>query len=165
MKYVYENHVGGYYVSDSELNADELYCDSCCEFDTLMTEYNEDDEKSVWDAIEYLMYELVSYEGCDTISAIKIIFNLMKLEEPKTVSDYVAIVKRIHEEDDLNQVVFVFSGYYKEWNIFDGLNDEPSLWKHNSKIIIHFNQEDILDEAVKMAEEENYKWSFSEEED
>ena len=41
--YIYENHLGGIYWSNSQLDYDDLYCDECGDSDSLIGEYDPDD--------------------------------------------------------------------------------------------------------------------------
>lgn len=36
MKYIYDSHIGGIYVSDEELNHEDLYCEQCGDSDQLL---------------------------------------------------------------------------------------------------------------------------------
>lgn len=35
MIYIYESHLGGLYISDEELSLDEMYCETCGDYDYL----------------------------------------------------------------------------------------------------------------------------------
>lgn len=40
MKYLYDNHLGGLYTSDEELDYDCLYCDTCGDSDVLIGSFS-----------------------------------------------------------------------------------------------------------------------------
>lgn len=42
--YIYENHMGGLFVSDQELSNEECYCETCGDFDWFIGEASTKDE-------------------------------------------------------------------------------------------------------------------------
>ena len=55
MKYIYNDHLGGTYISDRRLDDEELYCESCGDTDYEMFNYDEKNKKSVVEAIEFVL--------------------------------------------------------------------------------------------------------------
>ncbi len=43
--YLYANHMGGYYDSSHEMDYDDLYCETCGDSDTLIGEYETEEER------------------------------------------------------------------------------------------------------------------------
>lgn len=50
MKYLYENHLGGLYISDEQMSHEELYCDACNDYDFEIGQYS--NIKEFWDLIK-----------------------------------------------------------------------------------------------------------------
>ena len=44
MPYYYENHLGGYYSSEEELDYEDLYCETCCDSDWPLGYYETEEE-------------------------------------------------------------------------------------------------------------------------
>lgn len=64
IKYIYENHVSGnYYLSDEELDYDELYCKECGDSDGYVGSIDTE-HVSVNDFFEAINHSYVNYEAC-----------------------------------------------------------------------------------------------------
>lgn len=50
MKYLYESHLGGLYISDDYIDYDDLYCEECGDSDWLLGQFNSIEE--FWNLIE-----------------------------------------------------------------------------------------------------------------
>jgi hypothetical protein len=50
MKYIYDSHLGGIYVSDSLMNHEELYCEQCGDSDQLLGTF--ETLKEFWNVIK-----------------------------------------------------------------------------------------------------------------
>ncbi len=61
IKYLYENHLGGYYLSDEELDYDDLYCEQCHDTDFLVRSVESKD-----DLTKAIFEDLTKYDTWDT---------------------------------------------------------------------------------------------------
>lgn len=50
VKYIYESHLSGFFVSNKKLTYDELYCEECGDRDWLLCEATK--PQDIWDALE-----------------------------------------------------------------------------------------------------------------
>ena len=57
MKYLYESHLGGYYVTDHELSLDERYCETCGDADRCIGGWDDDDDEEAAKAALIEMWE------------------------------------------------------------------------------------------------------------
>lgn len=85
MRYVYDNHVGGIFLSDRLLSHDELYCNICLDCDRLLGEF--ETLSQFWDLIK----DKCSIDGSGGYSLqyiFPIIVKEFNLDEELTYNNY-----------------------------------------------------------------------------
>lgn len=157
IKYLYENHMGGFYTTTRELDYEELYCEECGDSDGIVCSYDTDD--GIWKNLRtiYENFSLFSYSGTATYILLEAIDALDEdIPEPKTLADFVKYFRNMYDGLSLSDVEVYFSGYYKAWHIVDHKNESYDMWDYNSKIEISLDNP-AVDNMIKTSDHEKWK--------
>ena len=94
--YIYESHMGGIYFSDYEYDYDELYCETCGDYDLFIGTANTTKE-----AIGHLVaYGMINIDDCGGYDLEYILEQMGCFEESITLEEAIEIAREYKEYFD-----------------------------------------------------------------
>lgn len=128
--YIYESHLGGLYISDEEIPDDDLYCETCGDYDALMFTMED-----IYDLQRLLNYMFIEYYTLDCMFEI--------IEDLKKYYDDEENIER-SKEIFLDKIIQYASGlkyYDKTFKLdvtatFEDRKTKETIRKVNKELII-----------------------------